>query len=332
MKPTIIDVHTHMLSDEYLKICQEKAGPIYTMGEMESNWGVLPAMFKNGDRFLSVTREMLDYDLRIKNMDKGGIDLAIVSLSCPQCFWGSADARVHTAQVMNDGMADAQSRYPDRLRFLATLPWQQPEAALAELDRAVAAGAVGVAVTSNIEGATLTEPQFAPIWEAINQKGLTVLIHPDMPVCSKQLQLDEYRLGMSVGFMFDTTLALARMIMDGFFERYQMLKILCLHGGGTLPFLIGRLDRIWKNNVNARIKITRPPSTYMKQIYTDCMLFKRSALELVLTEFGSDNVLFGSDYPFIPNGMESVPQLLRDLIPPVYNKICSQNALTLFHL
>lgn len=332
MKQTIIDVHTHMMSEEYLKICREKAGPVYTMGEMETNWGVRPTMFKNGGRFITVLDEMVDYDLRVKNMDQCGIDISIVSLSCPQCFWGDKEVSLYTAKVMNDDMADAQSRYSDRLRFVATLPWQYPEEALVELDRAIIKGAVGVAVTANIEGTNLTDPMFAPIWDAIDKKGLPVIIHPGMPAGGKEMKLTEYSLGPAVGFMFDTTLAISRMIMDGFFERYQNLHIISLHGGGTLPFLIGRLDRIWENNVNARVKISRKPSTYMNQIHTDCMLFKRSALNLVIDEFGEDNVLFGSDYPFILDGMESVPKLIGDLIPTVQNKICSQNAMKIFKL
>lgn len=332
MKPPVIDVHTHMMSEEYLRICREKAGPVYTMGEMETNWGIRPTMFKNGGRFITVLEEMVDYDLRVKNMDKAGIDLSIVSLSCPQCFWGDQETSLYTAEVMNNNMADAQSRYPDRLRFVATLPWQYPGEALAELERALAKGAVGVAVTANIDGANLTDPIFAPVWDAIDKKRLPVIIHPGMPAGTKELKLAEYSLGPAVGFMFDTTLALARMILDGFFERYQHLRIISLHGGGTLPFLIGRMDRIWANNVNARLKISDPPSTYMSQIHTDCMLFKRSALNLVIDEFGEDNVLFGSDYPFILDGMNSVSELIRDLVPTVRGKICSGNAQKLFRL
>src|SRR5262249_51393259 len=147
------------------------------------------------------------------------------------------------ARLVNDEMAAAQARHPDRLRWFASLPWEYPEDAVAELDRAHEAGAVGVMVLANVAGRKLTAPEFAPIWAAIDRLALPVLVHPTDPPGVDQLDMRSYDLTWSVGFIFDTTLAIGRMILDGFFDRYRRLKIIASHGGAALPYLVGRFDR-----------------------------------------------------------------------------------------
>jgi aminocarboxymuconate-semialdehyde decarboxylase len=146
----IIDIHTHMMS--------EKGAPHYSIKHIK---GGHQAIHEQGAPFLTLTAGMLDYRLRLKSMDQAGVDLAIVSLTCPSVYWGSAEDSTRAAQVINDDMRAAQCAYPDRIRFLATLPWQYPQLAVRELERACAAGTVGVMVLANIRGRHLTDPQFS---------------------------------------------------------------------------------------------------------------------------------------------------------------------------
>jgi aminocarboxymuconate-semialdehyde decarboxylase len=332
MNVPVIDVHTHMLSKEFLNVLKEHGGPKYSVKEVPTLAGARPAIHKNGAMFMTVFEEMFNYDLRIQNMDKAGVDIAIVSLTCPNVYWGDEEISANTARLINDNMAYEQSRNKDRIRFFCSLPWQHANAAIKELERAIAMGAVGVMVLANIDEKQLTEPCFAPVWDAIDKHALPVLAHPTLPPGSEFMKLDVFHLAASNGFLFDTTLAVSRMIMDGFFDRYQNLKIIASHGGGTIPYMIGRLDRVWETVPAGREKIHRPPSTYMPQIYADSVVYRQTALQLCVAEFGEDNVLFGSDYPHNIGDMVGILSRVDTMSAGVRDKIRSKNAIRIFKI
>lgn len=290
---TVIDVHTHMLDNAWIKLL-EKHGGKYTLKEVV---GGLRAIHLDGAPFMTPIAEMFDWELRIKNMDRVGIDIAVVSLSCPNVYWGGEKVSLQAAQVMNDVMAKARKTWPDRIQFLCSLPWQYPEAALKELKRARKAGACGVMVLANVSGEHLTDPKFAKIWKAIDDAAMPVLIHPSAPPGVREMDMSQFQLTASIGFTTDTTLAVSRMIYDGFFDRYQKLKIIASHGGGTLPFLIGRLDQCFEFIPACRTKIVEKPSLVARRIFCDSVVFTDDALAMAVNVFGSENVLYGSDYP-----------------------------------
>ena len=176
------------------------------------------------------------------NWEKSGTVAEWVGSATPNAYFGDAAISLEAARMVNDSMAEQQTLRPDRIRWLASLPWQHERLALEELDRALAQGAVGVMVIANIDGMSLTDPSFAPIWEAIDRRALPVLLHPTTPQGIQDMGMDEYGLVPPVGFTFDTTLAVSRMIFDGFFDRYPRLKLIASHGGGTLPYIAARLE------------------------------------------------------------------------------------------
>jgi aminocarboxymuconate-semialdehyde decarboxylase len=265
---TVIDVHTHMLSDAWLGLLRAHGGPRYTVKEVK---GGQEAIHLEGAPFMTLTPGMFDYDLRVRAMDEAGVDMAIVSLTCPNVYWGTADTSAEAARIMNDDMAGAQGSFPSRIRWFCSLPWQHADLALAELSRACELGSVGVMVLGNIAGRPLTDPQFQPIWAEIDRRRLPVLLHPTAPPGMGEMEMISFNLIASVGFMFDTTLAVTRMIFDGFFDRYPSLKLIASHGGGTLPYIAGRLDRCHEQMPACREKITEPPSAYLRRIYYDAV-------------------------------------------------------------
>jgi aminocarboxymuconate-semialdehyde decarboxylase len=238
---TVIDVHTHILSEEFIKLLAEQGGPTYEV-KVDRSGG--PAVHRNGAPFMTLQPGMFDVDLRLRAMDQGGVDLSVLSLTCPNVFWGSDEDSLRAARLMNDHIAQVRAVHPDRFAGIASLPWRSASDSLAELDRAVdQLGHVGVIVLANIEGKPLTDPAFAPIWEAIDRRGLPVLVHPTTPPGVDEMDMTVYNLVASVGFMLDTTLAFARLIYDGFFDRYPNLKMIAPHAGATLPYIAGRLDQ-----------------------------------------------------------------------------------------
>ena len=252
----------------------------------------------DGAPFMTLMPGMWDYDLRIKAMDKAKVDLAIVSLTCPNCFFGGREVSLQAAQFVNDSMAEQQRAHPDRIRWFASLPWQYADDAKAELARCVEAGAVGVMQIANVVGEDLTHEKYAPVWAEIDRLKLPVLIHPSAPQGTRDMHLDEFGLVPPIGFMIDTTLAFARMILSGFIDRYPNLKLIAAHGGATLPYLAGRLDRCHEMIPACSSVIEEKPSEYLKRIWYDTVVYDQRALEMCIAVAGSpDRVLYGSDYP-----------------------------------
>jgi len=195
-------------------------------------------------------------------------------------------------------MAEQQCAHPDRIRWFASLPWQYADDAKAELARCVEAGAVGVMQIANVVGEDLTHEKYAPVWAEIDRLKLPVLIHPSAPQGTRDMHLDEFGLVPPIGFMIDTTLAFARMILSGFIDRYPNLKLIAAHGGATLPYLAGRLDRCHEMIPACSSVIEEKPSEYLKRIWYDTVVYDQRALEMCIAVAGSpDRVLYGSDYP-----------------------------------
>lgn len=325
---TVIDVHTHMYGTVWLDRIRRYGAPHYTF---EERHGRLVAC-KDGAPFMTTTPPMFDAKLRIRDMDVARVDLAVISLTSPNVFWGGEEVSAETARLCNDEMAEVQRTYPDRIRWFASLPWQYPARATAELERAHAKGAAGVFVSANVDEESLTAPRFAPVWAAIDAKALPVLVHPTTPPGVAQLDMARYNLVASIGFTFDTSLAVARMIYDGFFDRYTRLKIIAAHAGGALPYLIGRLDVVYENMPGARETIALPPSEYMSRLYYDSVTYRQSALQMCVDVGGEDNVMYGSDYPHNIGDMRGCLGRVDSLAASARRKVRGLNARRIFNL
>ncbi len=293
---TVIDVHTHMLSRAWFDLLKQKGKPRYAV-KASKDWPAPLGIYADGAPFMTPQPGHFDYELRIKSMNEAKVDLAIVSLTAPNCFWGGPQTSLKAAAIVNDEMAAAQSAWPDRIRWFCSIPWEHPELALPELNRAVKAGAIGVMVLANIAGRSLTDPKFAPVWKAIDKKELPVLVHPTNPPGTKMLDVQRFNLIAQIGFMFDTSLAIARMIYDGFLDTYPHVKLIAAHAGGTLPYLVGRMDMCFDNMAAVREKVKERPSELLRRIYYDTVTFSLDALKMCVEVGGPDNVMYGSDYP-----------------------------------
>src|SRR5262249_3788814 len=159
--------------DQWVQSMKAHGAPHYSIKAVR---GGQEAVHLDGAPFMTLMPGMFDYDLRIKAMNEAKVDLAVVTLTCPNIFWGGREASAQTARAINDSMASAQTIYPDRIRWIASLPWQYPADALVELQHAKQAGAVGIITLANIAGEQLTVSKFAPIWAEIERLDLPVFI------------------------------------------------------------------------------------------------------------------------------------------------------------
>jgi aminocarboxymuconate-semialdehyde decarboxylase len=324
----VIDVHTHMLNNEWLKLL-EKHGRPYSLKTVA---GGLRAIHLDGAPFMTPVPEMFDWDLRIKNMNRVGIDVSVVSLSCPNVYWGGETVSTDVAREANASMAEAQRAYPHRIRWFASLPWQYPARAVEELARSCDEGAVGVMVLANIAGRSLTEAAFAPIWAEIDRRRLPVLVHPGEPPGADLMDMGLYDLSWSVGFMFDTTLAITRMIFDGFLDRFADLKLIAAHGGGALPYLVGRFEKGDAVELPERRRMTASPTDYLRRIWYDCLTYDPRALAYLISIVGPERVMFGTDWPHQVHDVAGSLANTAALPPDQRDAIRGTNAIGVFGL
>ena len=326
----VIDIHTHMLTLDWIELLRAHGGDRYSVKKTPA---AQEAVHLYDAPFMTLMPGMWDYDLRIRNMDKAGVDLAVVSLTCPNVFWGGRDVSLRAARMVNDSMAEQQRARPDRIRWFASLPWQYADDAKHELARCIANGAVGVMVLGSIDGKDLIDPQFAPIWSEIDRLGLPVLVHPTAPQGVREMHMEAFNLIPPVGFMFDTTLAFSHMIFSGFLDRYPNIKLIAAHAGAALPYLAGRLDICHERIPACAAVIKDKPSSYLRRIYYDTVVYERDALELCIKVAGSaDNVLYGSDYPHNIGDMAGCLARVNALPGAQAKRIAGGNAQRIFGL
>lgn len=289
----VIDIHTHMFTQGWLDLLKQRGGEfniqIRPDGKQEIFRGTTPVVIPQVGHF--------DYALRIQEMDRHGIDLSIVSLTCPNVYWGDGETSEQAARESNDSMQAAQARWPDRIRWFTSLPWEYPERAIRELERSCANGAVGVMVLGNIAGRSLTDPLFEPVWAAIDQRALPVLVHPTDPLGAEHMGIAPHNLFWSVGFTYDTTLAVAKMIFSGFFDRFPRLKLIASHGGGMLPYLVGRFEMGDRVEFDHLREIKRKPTDYLRHIFYDSITYDLKPLRYLIDVVGASQVMLGTDWP-----------------------------------
>jgi len=291
----LIDVHNHILSREYTDLLARHGGHRYSLAQDAEGRTVV---MRAGARFMTFTEPMFDPELRFPAMDEVGVAIELLSYTCPNAYWAEGALAAEVARVMNDHLAEVCARWPARFRGLASVPLQDVDLALKELERAVdRLGMVGLIVLANVNETPLDDPRFEPFWAALNERRLPVLLHPTVPPGVDAMGMDRYGLVPSIGFMIDTTLAVTRMIFAGVFERHPDWPLIVSHAGATLPFIAGRLDQCHRFIPDARARISRLPTEYLKGLYYDTVCYDEEALLLAYKLAGPRHLLYGSDYP-----------------------------------
>jgi aminocarboxymuconate-semialdehyde decarboxylase len=285
-----------------------------------------------GARFFGITPPMTDPLKRLADMDRVGIDVEVLSLSTPNVFFAEAPTQAAIAREVNDAYADLISLYPTRFKGFASIPMDDPEAALQELRRAIDDLKMnGVVLLSNIRGRALSSPVYRPFFEEADRMKLCIFLHPMLP--ANAAPFGEYVLGPLVGFPFDTTLAVARMCFDGLFRDLPNIRWLIGHLGGAIPWLLERLDSGYRDFAECRAKIDQPPSAYLKRLYYDTVTFSPYNLRHARDLVGTDHMAMGSDYPHLLGSIDRAVSSIENLDIPGYEKerIFSGTALSILN-
>lgn len=241
---------------------------------------------------------MLDASVRLADMDAAGIDLQIIMPPPGQCTYTiPPDLAAQAARIINDGMAAFVAQHPQRFAALGTVPMQDPAASVTELNRCMGElGLKGVQILTNVAGKELSDPAFAPFWARAEELGAVVLIHPNG--FTEASRMTRFYFNNVVGNPLETTLALHYLIFDGVLERHPALKLIAVHGGGYLASYSGRIDHAWGARTDAHGNLPQPPTTYLKRVFFDSVVFTPHQLRNLVDVFGAGQIVMGTDYPY----------------------------------
>jgi aminocarboxymuconate-semialdehyde decarboxylase len=297
----IIDFHNHYYPPKYLDALRSGRSTVRVTTDADGN----PVIHYPGDYNVAV-RGHRDLAYRAGVLDEHGVTMQVLSLTTPGTHVERPEVAAELASLVNDEFREAMATKGRHFTALATLPLNDPTASVRELRRACGdLGMRGAMLFSNVNGEPLSHSKFWPIYEAANELGAVLYIHPTNPVGVEAMQ--EFWLMPLVGFLFDTTLAAASLVFAGVPERFPRIKWALCHLGGAIPYLAERLDRGFHAFRDCRAHIDRPPSSYLREFYYDTVNFDVRALELAIGFAGADHVLAGSDYP---HQIGSIPSML----------------------
>jgi aminocarboxymuconate-semialdehyde decarboxylase len=300
----IIDFHNHFYPPVYLDALRSGSSAVEVTIDEDGN----PRIFYPGDYNIAVPGHR-DIDYREQVLKDHGVDTQVITLTTPGTHAEVPATAVKFAELVNDAFAEVIRTKNGRFTALATLPLNDPAASVKELQRACRVlGLRGAMLFSNVNGVGLDDQRFWPIYEAANDLGAVLYIHPTHPVGVEAMT--DYWLMPLVGFLCDTTLAAAKIVYSGVVERFPKIQWALCHMGGAIPYLAERLDRGFEAFSECRANIPRRPTEYLKQFYYDTVNFNPKAIELAISFAGADHILAGSDYP---HQIGSIPKMISSL-------------------
>ena len=318
-----IDTHAHFMARSYYEAIEALPG----VAERADPFG--RALVRDGKNVIPINDDWFESDHQMRDMDKKGFDLRLVSLTTPNLYIFEPEDQAEIAKRVNDETIAFSRQHPDRLKTLASLPLGDIDGSLKELDwMKDEPEVVGLSIGSNVGGIALSDERFEPIWARINELRMPVVEHPMHPSFNADLQ--DLNLSIIVGFMFDTQLMVTRMIMNGVFERYPDFPFVVAHTGAGILGLMNRLDRAAARHPVAKSKMKRTFSEYVKDLYYDSCSFQEPTLMHAHQFLGADRIMFGTDYPFVDADSGHVGSL--DIAAGDKSAIFGDNAARVFGL
>jgi predicted TIM-barrel fold metal-dependent hydrolase len=287
-------------------------------------------IIKMGDWLRKIQPHYMDVQAKLASMDANGIAMTALSINDPGPEWFGEEGP-EVARILNNFVADIVRNYPTRFFGLCVLPLQDMTASLVELDRCVnQLGMKGVLLYTNLAGKFPDEPEFRPLFKRVVELDIPILLHPAKPITTEFVK--GYEMTSSLGNMFDNTIALTRIIMAGMLDEFPRLKLVCPHLGGTLPYIIGRLDHQTQVLKRGPKYLTRAPSAYLKSVWLDVVSPLPLAIKFAHEFMGPDRLIFSSDHPWVDPS--DIIRCVREagLSAEDQSKIFAGNAQRLFKL
>jgi aminocarboxymuconate-semialdehyde decarboxylase len=325
----IFDIHTHFIPPEF--VADARAGRALDRITLQrrdgSEWLVHPQGYG-----YPLAPEFFDLDAKHREMDRLGIDAAVLSLTPTLFFyWLDTPAAADFSRQANDSLAKLVAG-SDRLAGVAAVPLQDPEAAVAELRRAVGdLDLRGVEIGTTMETVPLDDARFTPFFVAAAELDVPVILHPYY--VGTRPNLTDFYMTNLTGNPLETSIAASRLILSGFLDRHPRLRIVLVHAGGFMPFQIGRLDHGFRVRAETRAAITAAPSSYLRRFWYDTITHAAAPLKFLIDLVGADRVAFGTDLPFDMADVRFKDYFAAaKLDASTRDRVTARNATELFHL
>ena len=328
-----IDVHAHFVPPEILETLRDK-GRNFGVELVETEPGCHCCRFESGLTIRPFFDGLLDVDARIADMDRQGLERQILTLWTDIFGYGlPAKKGQDWHVVMNDCLARLCDNHANRFWWMGSVPLQDAAMAASELERSMAAGALGVIVSANVEERNLGECDLDEFWAACVSLSAPVFIHPTQTSPPDRTQ--RFALNQICGYTYDTTLSVGSLISAGVLDRHTELELILSHGGGGLPYLIGRFDRMHEaadGSVTGNVA-DRPPSAYLPRFHFDTILHNGPALRYLRDLVSVERMLLGSDAPFPPGDPDPLATLrAAEFTKAEIERIAEVNPRALFSL
>jgi aminocarboxymuconate-semialdehyde decarboxylase len=294
MGTPVVDIHNHYTPLEVVE--EARRGSAFDGVRIERQDGQEWMVHRQGFRY-PMPPAFYDVEARLASMDALGIDVAVVSMNVQLYFyWADASGAADFARRANDATARFCAQSDGRLYGTATLPMQDPDAAVAELERAVTElGLVGAEIGPQIEDTPLDDASVRPVLEAAQRLNAPLILHPYY--VGPRPGLEDFYLTNLVGNPLSTTVCAARLILSGTLDALDGLEVVLMHGGGYLPYQIGRLDHGFRVRPEAK-RPSAPPSSYLRRFTYDTITHRAEALDYLARTVGPERVAYGTDFPF----------------------------------
>ena len=320
-----IDCQSHIFPKSYIEVLAKNPHP--------------PQVIRNGSEAIvtygdvqtfRLQDEAYDLKRKLKDMDAAGVDLALLSTNIPPPCMLSPELGTEGAHAINNAIVELVDKYPDRFAGLACLPWQIPDEAIVEMNRVKGLGFRGIMLYSHIGGEPVDAPNFEPVYAHAEVVQLPIVMHPTVPTWGEAIK-DHWMIGM-MGLQVDCSFALLRLILSGILERHPKLQLVMPHVGGILPYMSGRIDHQTEVLGRAREHISKPPSSYLRQIYMDTVSPSLQALHFAYEFVGEHRLLFGTDHPWVdmPRFVGLIEEM--DIPEAARARIFGENAAKLFDI
>jgi len=306
-----IDIHTHILPENLNEITNTFSDPRFLrMDAIDDKTAMLR---KDEKAFRKVDCNCWNHRRRIQECVNASVDVQVLSI-IPVLFsyWAKDDEGLTLSKFLNNHIAEVVQDEPNRFIGLGTVPLQNPNMAITEMDRIVNELKLpGIEIGSNVNGENLSDEKFHPIFEQAEKIGCSIFVHPWEMM--GQAEMKKYWLPWIVGMPAETSRAICSLIFGGVLEKYPNLKVAFAHGGGAFPFTTGRVD----HGFNVRPDLCAVdnsvlPSSYMKNFYVDSLVHDENAMNFLIQTMGAERIAMGSDYPF-PLGEHHPGKLIESM-------------------
>ncbi len=330
----IVDMHAHIFTREAL----EKVDQKYQAHAPRLQWDAKGRLFiitnSKPSGPLDPMVEFYDTAKRLRMMGEEGVDVQVLSVTPGNfCYEAPPEAGKAISVAQNDAIAEIVAAHPGRFVGCATVPLQDVDEAVQELDRAVKdLGFTSVEIGSNVNGKNLDAIDLWPFYEKAEELDVPILVHPINNAGADRMQ--RYYLGNVVGNPLDTTLAIGSVVFGGVLEKYKGLRFCWAHGGGFFPYQVGRFDHAYRVRVEPKANIPRPPSEYVASMYFDTITHGAPALGYLVSSMGSGRVLHGTDFPWDMGEYDGVETIrgMKTLTDEDKAKILGENSVKLFKI